>query len=137
MSKDWRLPEVLDLANIRAIRTGSQAKHTLWMILEPAKDGAEAPELFIGELDRPYMAELAVVAINRFLWAWHERHRRGGESLHRSDADVDALVGALRHIREHLGQVCPEFDVCTHPGCHASYAAWATADAALKAIGAE
>lgn len=40
---------------------------------------------------------------------------------------------ALTEIRDgRIPQVCPEFEICKHEGCSASYAAFAIADEALK-----
>lgn len=57
----------------------------------------------------------------------------------RSDAEWSFLVGqaeqygrALVLIQEKLGQVCENFEICGHPSCQSSYAAWSLADAALK-----
>jgi D-serine deaminase-like pyridoxal phosphate-dependent protein len=43
---------------------------------------------------------------------------------------VRALEAALRTIAT-FGQVCSEYDTCTHRACAASYSAWATATEAL------
>lgn len=43
-----------------------------------------------------------------------------------------ALRSALAQIKT-LGRVCPEFEICQHPACADSSAAWLIADAALAA----
>lgn len=57
----------------------------------------------------------------------------------RSDEEWTFLTGqveqygrALVLIQQKLGQVCENFEICGHPSCQASYAAWSLADAALK-----
>jgi len=49
-------------------------------------------------------------------------------------ADNARLRAALQRIHDRCGQVCSEFEVCTHPACNASYTAWAIADAALRGM---
>jgi hypothetical protein len=56
----------------------------------------------------------------------------------RTDAEWKFLTGqveqygrALMVIRERLGQVCENYEVCDHRACQASHAAWEVADAAL------
>lgn len=46
-------------------------------------------------------------------------------------AELDRLRAALVEIVETEGQVCGEYDRCSHPACASSYAAWAIADRAL------
>lgn len=52
--------------------------------------------------------------------------------------DVDALLkavdmyrAALEEIRSTFGQVCDEFELCSHSACQSSAGSWLTADAAL------
>ncbi len=42
------------------------------------------------------------------------------------------LVAALQFIKDNYGQVCPEFELCTHPWCASSVGAWMEADKALS-----
>lgn len=44
----------------------------------------------------------------------------------------DNLIRALEYIKEHLGQVCPEFEICSHPWCNSSCTAWLISEAALS-----
>jgi hypothetical protein len=46
-------------------------------------------------------------------------------------ARVASLEADMRHIREVAGVVCDHYEVCQHPTCESSYAAWETADRAL------
>jgi hypothetical protein len=39
---------------------------------------------------------------------------------------------ALETIRTCYGQVCEDFELCTHPACQSSYGAWAVADETLS-----
>lgn len=48
-------------------------------------------------------------------------------------AEIQRMAGALTQIKAECGAVCPEFEVCTHPWCQSSVAAWMIADEALKA----
>ena len=48
---------------------------------------------------------------------------------------VEFLREGFREIKAHYGQVCPDFEVCSHPWCNASYGAWATADERLGGPG--
>jgi hypothetical protein len=43
-----------------------------------------------------------------------------------------AARSALRIIVSEYGQVCENFELCTHVACRASYGAWAVADEALR-----
>lgn len=45
------------------------------------------------------------------------------------------LQEALANIRENEGKVCAEYELCTHPACKSSYAAWAIASKALEGGG--
>lgn len=47
------------------------------------------------------------------------------------EARASRYETALRHIRDQYGQVCEEYEICTHAACMASYGSWATADEAL------
>jgi hypothetical protein len=49
---------------------------------------------------------------------------------------LEIAVQALKVIRERYGQVCSPYEICSHRACESSYGAWATADAALKRLGA-
>lgn len=51
-----------------------------------------------------------------------------GEIVHQRDS----LIRALEYIQEHLGQVCPEFEICSHPWCNSSCTAWLIAEAHLS-----
>ena len=46
---------------------------------------------------------------------------------------VEKYHEALKHIKDDLGKVCLEYEVCTHSACADSYAAWAIAVEALAA----
>lgn len=46
-------------------------------------------------------------------------------------ARITRLEDALREILT-LGHVCAEFEVCDHPSCRDSYAAWVVASEALN-----
>ena len=39
---------------------------------------------------------------------------------------------ALKKIQSKYGGVCDTYEICTHKACQDSYAAWATADNALR-----
>lgn len=45
---------------------------------------------------------------------------------------IQRLRQALQRIRNEEGRVCEDFELCRHPACRSSYAAWAIADAALR-----
>lgn len=47
-----------------------------------------------------------------------------------------AVVEAMRTIKEREGKVCDEYETCTHAACQSSYNAWAIADEALAALDA-
>lgn len=47
-------------------------------------------------------------------------------------ARAQGLERILSYIRDNLGQVCPEFEICDHRSCRASCEAWLLADAGLK-----
>lgn len=49
---------------------------------------------------------------------------------------TQAVVEAVREIKDREGKVCDNYDTCTHTSCQSSYAAWAIADNALAALGA-
>jgi len=52
-------------------------------------------------------------------------------------AENKRLREALERIRnQSFGQVCKTYEICHHRACHASYAAWAISDEALKKISA-
>ena len=38
----------------------------------------------------------------------------------------------LVEIRKRAGAVCAQYEICDHPACQASYAAWALADEVLQ-----
>ena len=43
-------------------------------------------------------------------------------------------VRALESIKQNYGQVCDEFEICTHASCQSSYGCWETANIALRKI---
>lgn len=47
-------------------------------------------------------------------------------------ARAQGLERVLSYIRDHLGQVCENFEVCQHTSCNAACSSWLLADAALK-----
>ena len=53
----------------------------------------------------------------------------------RTQTRVEQLEAALRAIRDTQGEVCDEYEVCTHRACRSSYSAWAIADEALAVPG--
>jgi hypothetical protein len=55
----------------------------------------------------------------------------GYERPERLAHELQQARAALKSIRDNYGQVCPEYETCTHPWCASSYGAWATADAYL------
>lgn len=62
-----------------------------------------------------------------------EAGRRGGSVRATLRAEKKRLRAALVQIKAQSGAVCPTFEVCTHPWCEASCAAWMLADEALNA----
>lgn len=42
---------------------------------------------------------------------------------------------ALEEIKRDQGNVCENFELCTHAACRSSYSAWAIADGALRGEG--
>ncbi len=41
---------------------------------------------------------------------------------------------ALKEIKNNLGKVCPEYEICEHESCRSSYNAWAIASETLEKI---
>ncbi len=58
------------------------------------------------------------------------------QSIDEAQERERVLVEALNTIRIYYGRVCGEFGSCTHVGCQSAYGAWATADNALREVGA-
>jgi len=76
-------------------------------------------------------------AENKRLREANEPARRVVADLMQHIAELEAenkrLRAALEEIRDgRKPQVCSLFEICTHEGCNASYAAFAIADAALS-----
>lgn len=61
---------------------------------------------------------------------------------HRPQEDVNEelceklyiAIRALKLIKQSYGQVCDEFEICTHSSCQSSYGCWETANIALRKI---
>lgn len=64
-------------------------------------------------------------------------HPHGGRALAGAELlqELQVYRAALTKIRDTEGQVCDEFETCTHTGCASSVRAWAIADAALAQAG--
>lgn len=56
----------------------------------------------------------------------------GGTILERYAAQAEYYREALEYIHDHGGQVCDDYELCTHGSCHGSSLAWMTAEAALN-----
>lgn len=46
----------------------------------------------------------------------------------------DIILNALKKIKDEEGQVCVNFELCTHIACRSSHAAWEIADSTLRKI---
>ena len=49
-------------------------------------------------------------------------------------SQLAGAVEALEKIKAEEGKVCDRFELCEHRACNSSYAAWAIADQALRAV---
>ena len=67
-------------------------------------------------------------------WLLLDSFERLERDLAKANADKAVLVEALTTIKDKYGQVCAEYELCTHPACFASYGSWAEADAALSQV---
>lgn len=87
--------------------------------------------------------EAAVVKEVRKLWesnCWDDRHPHCHKAigvlldiLTNNAETIRRLEEALLEIKNgRIPQVCEEFELCTHVGCAASYAAYYLADEALR-----
>jgi hypothetical protein len=47
--------------------------------------------------------------------------------------NMKTAIDALQEIKKQ-GKVCDDFEICSHPACQSSYAAWEIADTALRSL---
>lgn len=61
-----------------------------------------------------------------------EAYVKSVEDSGSNEVPDDFFRKTLEHIVAAFGQVCEEFEICTHRACHGSSGAWLTAEWALS-----